>query len=77
MRTIQMTIDEPLLEEIDELVKTLNTSRSAFIREALQAALRRHHIHELERRHAEGYRRPPVQPGDFDVEADPLFGGDE
>jgi metal-responsive CopG/Arc/MetJ family transcriptional regulator len=67
MKTIQMTIDEPLLTEIDRIVELLNTTRSAFIREALQLALRQHRIIELEQRHAQGYARHPVQPGEFDV----------
>jgi metal-responsive CopG/Arc/MetJ family transcriptional regulator len=67
MKTIQMTIDEPLLTEVDQLIQTLNTTRSAFIREALELALQRHAIAELERKHAEGYARYPVMPGEFDV----------
>lgn len=67
MKTIQMTIDEPLLAEVDRLIQTLQTTRSAFIREALELALQRHAIAELERKHAEGYRQHPVKPGEFDV----------
>jgi len=67
MKTIQMTIDEPLLAEVDEVIQTLNTTRSAFIRGALELALQRHTIAEMERKHAEGYARRPVEPGEFDV----------
>ena len=67
MKTIQMTIDEPLLAEVDRATQALNTSRSAFMREALQLALRRHVIATMERQHAEGYARHPVEPGEFDV----------
>ena len=67
MKTIQMTIDEPLLVEVDQMIQTLNTTRSAFIREALELALRRHTIAEMERKHADGYARHPVEPGEFDV----------
>jgi len=67
MKTIQMTIDEDLLEEVDEVTRDLKTTRSAFIRSALQLALRRHAISELERQHAEGYSRHPVTRGEFDV----------
>jgi metal-responsive CopG/Arc/MetJ family transcriptional regulator len=70
MKTIQMTIDEPLLAEVDELTQALNTTRSAFIREALELALRRHAMADKEMRHAEGYARHPVEPGEFDVWAD-------
>ncbi len=67
MKTIQMTIDEPLLKEVDRVVTELHTTRSAFIREALEAALRRHDIRKLEQQHAQGYRQHPVEPGEFDV----------
>ena len=75
MKTIQMTIDEPLLTEVDQLIQALNTTRSAFIREALELALKRYAIAELERKHAEGYARYPVEAGEFDVwEAEQAWG---
>ncbi len=67
MKTIQMTIDEPLLAEVDRVIAERNTTRSAFIREALEAALRRHRVAELEQQHAQGYAKHPVEPGEFDV----------
>jgi metal-responsive CopG/Arc/MetJ family transcriptional regulator len=67
MKTIQMTIDEPLLAEVDQMTQALNTTRSAFIRQALELALQRHAVAEMERKHAEGYARHPVEPGEFDV----------
>lgn len=66
MKTIQMTIDEPLLKAVDKASRVRKTSRSAFIREAVEAALRRQTVEALEARHAEGYRRQPVKPGEFD-----------
>ena len=41
MKTIQMTIDEPLLQRVNRVAEELQTSRSAFIRDALEIALRR------------------------------------
>lgn len=70
MKTIQMTIDEPLLTRVDETIKNLNMTRSAFIREALEMALRYHQILEMEKRHAEGYARRPIEPGEFDIWTD-------
>ena len=67
MKTIQMTIDEPLLAEVDQAIKSLETTRSAFIREALQLALQRYRITELEKKQARGYARHPVEPGEFDI----------
>jgi metal-responsive CopG/Arc/MetJ family transcriptional regulator len=66
MKTIQMTIDEPLLVEVDRVIQELDITRSAFIRDALQLALQQHRIAQMERKHAEGYARHPVQPGEFD-----------
>jgi metal-responsive CopG/Arc/MetJ family transcriptional regulator len=66
MKTIQMTIDEPLLSEVDRVIKDLDTTRSAFIRGALQLAIRQHRIAQMERKHAEGYAKRPPQPGEFD-----------
>ncbi len=77
MRTIQMTIDEPLLQEVDRLTTALNTTRSAFIRNALQAAIRKHTIALLEEQHAQGYARHPVEPGEFDVWLTEQAWGDE
>jgi metal-responsive CopG/Arc/MetJ family transcriptional regulator len=67
MKTIQMTIDDELLAEVDQITATLQTTRSAFIRSALQLALRHHAILEKEQRHAKGYALHPAAPGEFDV----------
>ena len=65
MKTVQVTIDEPLLSEVDEVVNELDTTRSAFLRQALQLAIRRHRIHKLEEEHKRGYADKPVQPDEF------------
>jgi metal-responsive CopG/Arc/MetJ family transcriptional regulator len=62
-----MTIDERLLKLVDKLTRARKTTRSAFIRDALEAELRRERVREDEIRHAEGYSRKPVVPGEFDV----------
>ncbi len=67
MKTIQMTIDERLLKLVDKMSRARNTTRSAFIRNALEAEIRRQRIREDEIRHADGYTRKPVAPGEFDV----------
>ncbi len=77
MKTIQMTIDEPLSNQVDALIRTLDTTRSAFIREALELALRHHQILALEKKHAEGYARHPVQPGEFDIWEDEQAWGEQ
>jgi metal-responsive CopG/Arc/MetJ family transcriptional regulator len=60
-----MTIDLRLLKAVDRL--TRKTTRSALIRTALEAELRREHINELETRHALGYAKQPMMPGEFDT----------
>lgn len=67
MKTIQMTIDEELLSEVDTAVRDLGTSRSAFLREALHLALKRLEIAAMERQHIAGYKRFPIQDDEFDV----------
>lgn len=67
MKTIQMTIDDGLLKLVDRMSRARRTTRSAFIRQALKAEIRRQRIREEEMRHAEGYVRHPVLPGEFDI----------
>jgi metal-responsive CopG/Arc/MetJ family transcriptional regulator len=67
MRTVQMTLDERLVERVDRAVRKLGSSRSAFTREALRAALDALAEHELERKHRHGYAENPVRRGEFDV----------
>ena len=77
MKTIQMTLDEDLVKEVDRTVKKLHLSRSAFTRKALREALDRLNIDQLERRHREGYEQQPVTPGEFSGWEDEQAWGDE
>jgi metal-responsive CopG/Arc/MetJ family transcriptional regulator len=65
MRIVQLTLDEDLVEKVDELVAKLGTSRSAFARDALRHALARRRELAQERRHREGYRKKPVSKSEF------------
>jgi metal-responsive CopG/Arc/MetJ family transcriptional regulator len=65
MKTVQMTLDESLVQEVDRAAQALGTTRSAFTRDALRAALEDLRERELERQHRAGYERKPVQPGEF------------
>jgi predicted transcriptional regulator len=67
LKTIRMSIDERLLRLVDKLCRARKTTRSAFIRDALEAEIRRQKIREEVARHIEGYARKPVAPGEFDV----------
>ncbi len=76
MKTVQMTIDDGLLEKVDRASQSLGLPRSAFIRQALEAALRDLKIAQLERQHVAGYQRKPPVEGEFDVwEAEQAWGG--
>lgn len=66
MQTIELTIDEALLAQIDRVTGELSLTRAAFIRQALEEALRHNTIFAKERRHALGYERAPVEPDEFD-----------
>ena len=66
MKTVQMTLDEDLVEAVDRVAKKLGTSRSAFARDALREALARVRARGLERKHREAYARSPVRRGEFD-----------
>ena len=67
MRTIQMTLDDELVEAVDELVKKLKTTRSAFARKALREAIKQVNIKALENKHKKGYERHPVSKAEFSV----------
>jgi len=51
MRTIQMTLDDDLVETVDKLVKKMKTTRSAFARKALREAIEQINIKSLEKKH--------------------------
>jgi metal-responsive CopG/Arc/MetJ family transcriptional regulator len=75
MKTIQITIDEELLQKVDLATQLQRVARSQFIRQALEDALRQIAIKELERRQSEGYQRMPVNKGEFDIwEAEQSWG---
>ena len=75
MKTIQITIDDTLLQKVDQATQVQKATRSQFIRKALQDALRRLTIEELEQKQVEGYRSQPVKPDEFDVwEAEQAWG---
>jgi len=65
-RTVQITIDDALLQVVDKTVSEMDTNRSAFIRQALQLALKRIQILQMEQQHEAGYALHPVVPGEFD-----------
>lgn len=77
MKTVQMTLDEELVQAIDQVAKQLHTTRSAFTRLALREALARHNLKQLERKHRLGYERYPVLADEFSVAEEEQAWGDE
>jgi len=77
MRTIQMTLDEKLIEEVDKIVKELETTRSAFTRAALRNAIKNIHDSHLEKKHRNGYEIHPGNKGEFGVWEQEQEWGDE
>ncbi|MCX7040618.1 MAG: ribbon-helix-helix protein, CopG family [Spirochaetes bacterium] len=66
MRTVQMTLEEDLVRAVDRAARKLKTTRSAFARQALRAALDRLRLADDEKRHRRGCERLPVGEGEFD-----------
>ncbi len=77
MRTIQMTLDDNLVKAVDLVSKELHTSRSAFTRKALQEALARYKLEQLELKHRLGYEKKPVDNDEFSVWETEQDWGDE
>ena len=65
MRTIQMTLDEELIDRVDKVVKKLHTTRSAFTRSALRKAIEKINTNQLEEKHRKGYEKRPVELSEF------------
>ena len=77
MRTVQMTMDEDLVAQVDRAAKKMNTTRSGFTRRVLREALDDLTTKELVAKYAEGYTKQPVQPDEFDVWENEQVWGDE
>ena len=67
MTTIQVVLEDSLLQATDRAVRRLKVNRSALIRDALREHLRRLSILERERRDREGYARHPIARHEFGV----------
>ncbi len=73
MKTIQITIDEDLLERLDRRLCGRSKARSAFVRAAIERELRRAEVAEMEEQWRDGYLRLPVKPGEFDYTPEEAF----
>jgi len=77
MRTIQMTLDDDLVKKVDAIATELNTTRSAFTRDALREAVKEYNIRRLELKHRQGYSAHPVNREEFSVWEKEQNWGDE
>ena len=77
MRTIQMTLDDDLVEAVDRIVKALKTTRSGFTRTALREAINNLNVRQLEKKHRSGYEIHPVNKGEFSMWEGEQDWGDE
>ncbi len=67
MKTIQMTLDDELVKQVDKTVKKLKTTRSAFTRKALKNAIDSIRIKELEKKQIKGYLKHPTNKNEFSI----------
>jgi hypothetical protein len=66
MKTIQLTIDDDLLDRQSGDGATTNLL-TLFIKESLIHYLHKLKIKEMEKRRREGYSKQPIEKGEFDV----------
>jgi antitoxin component of RelBE/YafQ-DinJ toxin-antitoxin module len=62
METIQVTIEDSLLAEVQQATTALQITPSDFIKVALERAVQQREIIAKERQHAQGYTEHPQQP---------------
>jgi metal-responsive CopG/Arc/MetJ family transcriptional regulator len=72
-----MTLDDDLAKKVDAIANELNTTRSAFTRDALRAAVKQYNIRRLELKHRQGYATHPVNKEEFSVWEKEQNWGDE
>ncbi len=67
MKTIQMTLDENLIKQVDKTIKKLGTTRSAFTRQALKHELEYLYTKKQEEKQIKGYKNKPIKHNEFDI----------
>ena len=67
MKTIQIAIDDTLLQKIDLAAQFKKIARSQFIRQALENAVHQQMILDLEQKQIEGYLKHPLTGEEFNV----------
>ena len=66
MKTISITMDEPLLDDLHRAARTTNQTRSALFRLALREWLDREQRRQRGAEDRAGYETHPVCPGEFE-----------
>lgn len=75
MKIFRVALDDALADAVDRAARSLGTTRSAFTRDALQAAVVSLQEREMEIRHQAGYEQKSVEPGEFsDWESEQAWG---
>jgi hypothetical protein len=64
MTTIQLTLDDPLLQQLDRAALEANLPLGVFIQRTLTTEIERRRVRRLESRERESYRRLPSDPDD-------------
>lgn len=70
--SVLVELDEKIVSEIDVIAESSHKNRSDCVNELLKKALRHETIEEKIRRHRESYKLFPVQPDEFEIEADQM-----
>ena len=71
--TVQIDVDEKLLEEVHRAIAELNESKADAYREAFEYLKKKKKREaEVSRKYAEAYGKSPIEPDEFYVEEDQL-----
>ena len=65
MKTIQITIEDKLLKELDRHLNGQSRARSAFIRDTIAKQLLREKYREMERQEIEALKKCPIVESEF------------
>ena len=75
METIQLTLDESLLAQVQQATNALEMTRSDFIKVALERAVQRRETIAKERQHAEAYSKHPQRAEEIEEWQDEQYWG--
>ena len=64
MTTIELTLDDPLLQQLDKAALEENLPLGVFIQRTLTTEIERRRVRRLESRERESYRNLPSDPDD-------------